>query len=599
MKKFLAFLLLLLPVSAFAHAFPVAYSPDGFSLNPTMPSEVTIRFSQGISPIGNGIEVFAPDGTKLPGVEATVDVHDAHMLSRSLIIGKGDGIYVVSWHGVSSEDGHFTKGAFSFFVGATSSAPYFYGGGVDTEVGASRATELSRLNLDKNDEEAIVVFLFFLALSILMGAFVFSFLLRREKTLNDRIRVQLVAHLHLFAYLALLLLFTGVAAIIILKVQFPFTKPSGIFAIVSLFTECIAVIAASLWVGGMLTSAFVLLPLIASSRPLLSLRAPLRMLSGRIFVCTLFLFCVSGAWSVWVHLKGWDNLTTTVWGSTLITLLLFLAVLLVLRSTALVFLERMKRCIHCECAYALLELGVGLCVVFYVALLSVTPSPIYHMPLWHVTRMDSSRMITVTDLGSKENILRFRASDVKGAPIVQSLPTVLLDNAKEGIGPLVIPVKDRGEGNYDIPLALLTPEGEWRIAITFKQQGAYDINATIGIDYPREIRVARTNASTPRFGSFEALLFSVALMSSVLAFVLLLFVKRNTALALLHSEYDTDPASIGAGKAIVVAFAAFLSVLVLVVMLRIMFPFYSEKISDGKIISARASVAQGMSGMQM
>lgn len=586
MKKLLASILLLLPVSAFAHAFPVAYSPDGFSLNPTMPSEVMICFSQGILATGNGIEVFAPDGTKLPPADAEVDMHGEHVLSRSVTL-RGKGIYVVSWHGVSSEDGHFTKGAFSFFVGATSSAPSFYGGSADAEVAVRRDVF----------KDTIPVFLVFLALSILIGSLVFLFLLRREKSLNDQMYAQFFVFTHRSVFLALLVLFVGVALSIVLKVQFPFIKPSGLLAAVTLFSDSITVLALLLWVGSILVFTVLYLPMIDSQAVLAPLRVPLRVIFGRISAYMLLLGGTGGAWSVWMHLKSEDNLMTTAWGSALITLLLLLGFMLLLRCFSLFFLERTKRCIHCEWAYTLLESGVSLCVLFSVALISITPSPVYNSPLWSVVRMDASRMITVTDLDDGEDALRLRAYDAKGAPITASLPTVLLDNAKEGIGPLVIPVKDRGEGNYDIPEALLTPSGEWRIAITFKPKSTYDINATIGIDYPREIRASRIKAQTPHFGTFEILLFSIVLVMLVLCFVMLFFIKRNNAFVLLHPEYDMDQRSIGAVKAIAVAFTAFLLVIAMIVMLRMMLPFYSEKTPDSKIIPAHMDMKKMLHDM--
>jgi hypothetical protein len=214
--------------------------------------------------------------------------------------------------------------------------------------------------------------------------------------------------------------------------------------------------------------------------------------------------------------------------------------------------------------------------------------------------MDASRMILITDLGEGGDTLRLRAYDAKGVPITASLPTVLLDNAKEGIGPLVVPVKDRGEGNYDMPWALFTPHGEWRIAITFKQQEAYDINATIGIDYPPEIFAARTKALTPRFGTFEILVCIIVLVLSILSLMMLFFVRRNSVFTSLQPEYDTEQSSIGVTKATLTAFTALISLLAIVVMLRILLPFYSEEISDGKITPAHMhEMPWDMSGMRM
>jgi hypothetical protein len=426
---------------------------------------------------------------------------------------------------------------------------------------------LSKLSFDI---KAIAIFFAFLVSSLFIGSFVLLFLMHREKGLHDQTRAQFIGLTRRFAHLSSLVFFIGVAVIVISQGQFPFTRPFGLRSAALFLCDGIAVTALLLWVGTMFIVAVAYFPLAASQGTMLPSRALLRAMIGRISAWTLLFGSVSGTWSVWVHLKSWNNLTTTAWGGVLITLMLLVAVLLVLRYLSLFFLERVKRCVHCEWAYALLEFGVSVCVLFLVAVAIVTPSPVYNSPLWTVTRMDASRVITVTDLGAEEDTLRLRAYDANGVPIATALPTVLLDNRKEGISSLFIPVKDRGKGNYDMPWALFTPHGEWRVAITFQQQGAYDINATIGIDYPREILALRHYAMTPRFGTFETVLVCAALMMLALSFFMLHFVKHNNTFALLHPEYDTDTTTIGKGKAITIAALAFLSVIAVIAMLRMM-----------------------------
>ncbi len=357
MKNFLFFVLFaLLPSTAFAHAFPTAYSPDGFSATTTMPSEVGIHFSQEVARVSNGIEVFAPDGSKLPDVFAVVDKEGIRTLSRTLS-NKGDGVYVVSWHGVSAEDGHFTKGAFSFFVGAASATPELYGGvssGMNTERGGRYKTMTT-------------VFVSIIGVLILVVLFALLFLFRREG------------------------LFGGIAY---------------------------------------------------------------------------------------------------------------------------------KR---------LLRVGIGLCVLSFAVLMMTSSPPLPEGALWSTMRMDAGRMIMVSDPGEEVNALRIRAHDVHGVPITESAPTVLLDNVKEAIGPLLVPAKERGAGLYDIPGTLFTPAGEWRIAITFAQKGFYDTNATIGIDYPHEITEARAVARQEQYSVLEML--SIGILLTIIMFIIaLVFVeKKNIA----------------------------------------------------------------------
>lgn len=246
-----------------AHALPVAYTPDGFSSTSTLPSRVMIRFSEPIATTSNGIEIFSPTGEKSPKTQVNLDESDPTVLTTNIIPG-GNGVYLVSWHGVSAVDGHFTKGAYTFFAGDGDSAPEMYGG-------------VNKVN--------------------------------------------------------------------------------------------------------------------------------------------------QGVWS-----RFWGGIFLSIY-------------------------EKRK--------------------------------------LWSVVRMDGTRKITVSDTGPQYDALRFTAYEGTHHPVLGSPPSVILHNAKEGIGPLVVPTIDRGGGAYDLPLFLLVPHGDWRIAVTWKQKGGYDISATISIDYPKEINEAR------------------------------------------------------------------------------------------------------------
>ena len=271
MKYFLTiFVLFALPVAALAHALPLAYVPTEFSSHVTTPQEVRIQFTEDILPTANGIDVFTQSGVKLPRERVFLDPRDARTMTRRLI-DAGEGIYVVSWHGVSAVDGHYTRGAFSFFAGATSSALEIYGGSA-----------------------------------------------KEEKSFFKKIRDT-------------------------------------------------------------------------AMRPFASLRSP----------------------------------------------------------------------------------------------------------LWSISRTDASRRITVTDLGGALDIMRFVLYDKAGKQIGTSsttVPMIVLHNAEEGVGPLVVPAKSRGGGVYDIPWALLTPAGKWHVAVTWSIIGEYDVSATFGVDYPSEIFALRTEA---------------------------------------------------------------------------------------------------------
>lgn len=288
MKYLLITLIFFTPLAiAHAHALPLAYVPVEFSLNATMPQEVSIRFTEDILPTSNGIEVFTSGGTKLSAEEVFLVPGDARTMKRQ-ITPAGEGIYVISWHGVSAVDGHYTRGAFSFFAGATSSALEIYGGSA-----------------------------------------------KEEKSFFKKIRDT-------------------------------------------------------------------------AMRPFASLRGP----------------------------------------------------------------------------------------------------------LWSISRTDASRRITVTDLGGALDVMRFVLYDKAGKQIGTSsttAPMIVLHNAEEGVGPLVVPAKSRGGGVYDIPWALLTPAGKWHVAVTWSIIGEYDVSTTFGVDYPSEIFALRTEAEK---GLFATLLSWVKKTSS-------------------------------------------------------------------------------------
>jgi methionine-rich copper-binding protein CopC/putative copper export protein len=109
----------LLPQLGFAHATPVTYGPEAGSVLQQMPDEISIRFSERLEPGSSRITVFAPDGTTLAADNAKVDPADRYKLTTSLPTG-GSGTYAVSWSVISADDGHFTKGAFSFSISKAS-----------------------------------------------------------------------------------------------------------------------------------------------------------------------------------------------------------------------------------------------------------------------------------------------------------------------------------------------------------------------------------------------------------------------------------------------------------------------------------------------
>ena len=113
----LAFVIMTLTVSGVsAHATPVYDEPDAASVLTNSPETIRIRFSERVEPRASSITVYAPDGSVVDTGAAVTDANDAHIF-QTKISAKTQGTFAVSWQVISADDGHFTKGGYTFSVG--------------------------------------------------------------------------------------------------------------------------------------------------------------------------------------------------------------------------------------------------------------------------------------------------------------------------------------------------------------------------------------------------------------------------------------------------------------------------------------------------
>ncbi len=617
--------IILSPVITFAHATPVEYSPDEFATVSSTPNEVMIRFSERVEPTASSIDIYAPNGVKLPHGTATVNQTDTHIFSRDTTSG-GEGIYTVSWQVVSADDGHFTKGAFPFFVGSGTTTATLYGGTVEMVYSTGYS-------------EATTIFLKLLGESMLVGLLALFFFFGKQRQGSEELHRVLVERGKKFAVVALLVLLVGTVAYVLLKASllaevqskailtalpaflgtvagklsllliflvpvFAFLSKGILDALInrkrlttrhvlallcilamsyaqarlshaaashllptfSVFVNLIHLFGKGLWIGSLTALAFVFLPVIATKTDYLKFRPLVRKIFGYATVWAVLLGGPTGAWIVWLHMKGLGNLWSSAWGNVFITLGLFALVLVALRLISLFVLERMKRCADCEHAYAYFETGVGLCVMFFSAVIIITSPPLYHDGLWMKMVMERGTMVHLSDPGEGSGGIRINGIDVMGDKVSGNAPVVTITNSKENIGPLVVKTNERGKGNYDIPGTLLSPPGEWKVNITFQQKATYDVNGAFVIDYPKEITDARVSAKALRFGFFEALLIGVGVMAIVFAYALYFLIRRNAVMAEIHPEYVEGGATIGKTKAAVIALTGIVAITALVLM---------------------------------
>lgn len=121
---------LALPGSAAAHVTLETSEPATQSRLEQAPTEIRLRFTQPVTITSNAVSVLAPDGTVLSGTAVTQD--SGYVVVAPLSgVSAGQG-YTVRWR-VIGDDGHSPAGVFTFGVGVAAPPP--------TEaVGASGAT---------------------------------------------------------------------------------------------------------------------------------------------------------------------------------------------------------------------------------------------------------------------------------------------------------------------------------------------------------------------------------------------------------------------------------------------------------------------------
>jgi copper transport protein len=108
------------PAVASAHATLSQATPDTQSEVSTPPREVRLRFDQSVVAISRSILVYAPDGRVVSGGTRTVG--DGHVIVVPVSgLRKGEA-YTVRWR-VTSADGHSPAGVFTFGVGVKAPPP--------------------------------------------------------------------------------------------------------------------------------------------------------------------------------------------------------------------------------------------------------------------------------------------------------------------------------------------------------------------------------------------------------------------------------------------------------------------------------------------
>ena len=391
----------ILPEIAFAHATPIQYVPAASSVLAKAPAEVQIHFSERVEPRASSIIVLAPDGSRADLSNSGPDPADPRIY-RVGLKDEGSGSYSVSWEVISSDDGHFTKGAYVFSVGNERPSAATEAAGFQT-VHSSSVPEALTLAVEligdalilgalivfvfiwrpmrryfpksKADEPEFVrrfQFLFLLGCILaLVGGFAYLFykandLASLQETTFQAAWVSFItttsalytvyrmlgAAFLLIAFLVMQKRFLSAErtsnieyAFFVVLTLIDLSRARVSHAAASTFAPAFGVLMnfvhllfKDVWIGGIIALVVLLSPLIGNSRNARVAAFALTAFSG-IASVAFGIAGVTGVYVVWLHLKSFSYVLTTDWGKRFAVLSAFAAVLLLARLFAQLYCE--------------------------------------------------------------------------------------------------------------------------------------------------------------------------------------------------------------------------------------------------------------------
>lgn len=586
----LLFAVWLAPSFVLAHATPISYTPVAGATELTTPSSISVRFTERIEMGASSLTVFGPNGEEVNQGKGTLDPSDERVLSVP-ITDAGQGVYAISWQVVSVDDGHFTKGAFSFLVDETGKVFEGQQGGV--EIAYSSKLPEALLSFTNLLGESIFLALLLFALCVVrplirtgkispvlqeslrnvflhlirIGYVLFVFgsvisFIRKSSELAqlqgssslEGAMVYLGSSVGTFTALKVLGI-TVLCASMLLFSKKLFTGPSRTIFIVwsailawvlvmqayvshaaasfflpefSIAITFVHLVAKELIVGG--SVLLLVLCLLFVQKQSLDLFAFFARSYDKIVSIGLLSAAVSGVYITWLHLKHFDHIATTEWGSRFVALLIATVVFGVFRlfhqfvaHPKLGSKKWQKIVLVTLCG----EVLAGMIVLFVSGYISITTPP-YTVEKYTFSQTDISEDVSVKfDVHPYEhNSFRLELTDAEtGSPIMASHITVTATNDEKAIGPNVIEAERRAPGVYAFPSMSLSPAGNWEIDVVAGQEGKYDAQAAFEFAYPEDIEATKTSDDFRSFDVFAILFIAIGIGSAV--FSLALFVHAR------------------------------------------------------------------------
>lgn len=581
--------MMLAPVVASAHAMPVSYIPESAAVMDSLPAVLSITFSERIDVRASSLTVRGPSGATVEIEKPQHAEGDVRTLQVPLRA-DGEGTYVVSWSAVSSDDGHFTKGAYAFGVGK------------GTQVAVTSAT--SEVVKVATIPEALSMTVELMGNGILWAALLlYVFVIRKVvmRPKHDKVRKTVhrgYAFMLMFgAGLALVggalqlyvktLDLAGLQTIAFSSAFLSYLHTTAGVAtvgrmVVVLLLLCVfligrRVIAASVkitWYEGILIVLMLIFAYLrakishATANPflpdfsifinvihlvekdilfgilfalmLIVLHPRLREFLGDVIQPAFLLLAidigavsVTACYIVWLHLKSFSNLFTTEWGSAFLILLLGSVLLVGMRlyhTLARVWTPRsFARFLPATLA---VELAFALFVVYASSVVIITspPLPLAHGKVFSAT--DQGAMVTLSRDGSEDTSVHLTVRGDSGS----SLPFLTIRDISRDTEPLQVPLRTRYEGAYAFPAILMSGDGPYEVTIDAPQKDGYDAHAVFRVE-AKDIALSSDPGKDRPIDLFTLVFIAIGLSALSFAFLLHVISRREAPLSISHTKY--------------------------------------------------------------
>lgn len=519
-------LLLALAGSAQAHGFIRGSAPPSGGRLTETPTEIELRMSEAIDPAASKIEILDAAGRDRGDGGAYTKEGDASVLARAVAL-PGNGTYLVLWTAYWPSDGHITHGGFGFVVGNATSTPPGVPAGPDISlVGAllltlgagSTAIAAGALAFGlfvwvpsqargHDDARAWRRLVVLAAGAASAGAVVAAFTLAYHVSLTDAAPRTIIFELHSGRMLvARALLLAAAAGLAWASLRF---RPAAAAAIVVALAaagtlslsshayatgdgrlvalDLIHVVAASVWVGGLVALALVLPSLPPDGRAVLRFSS--------IALASVAVAVLSGAAAGLAHVPSLERLVSSTYGRVLIVKVVLVAGMVALGGlNRLLFVSRaadpsarprFRRVLAVEITVGLLVLAVA------GALATTNPNPPAEPP---PARLEGTRpgenledavrvRLAIEPAAVGVNAASVHVTHAENGSDVTTLKRVqlFLNRPDRSIATQTVDLDPRGAGSYSGNLTFARP-GPWKVTVAIQRTDAFDDAATFELD---------------------------------------------------------------------------------------------------------------------